>query len=366
MNWANCFELLFVLNNAKVETMKSLIPEEPFLCSDSDLADACVDYCSTINHECIEKCSGNRNCILYCDSNGDDCFDACPCFGDGECLTGCSASCSSSYYQCRDFPESTGEFILCQNQCTGGYAQCAVGCDGYDYACFSDCTRTLEQCFQRCPCQEECPRGCPCPAFQCSGSTSTSFTTETTPPMEMSTNVLILNTFSPSNRPLIINASGELGSGFTFSFGDKTEAYRSCSITWQKELFVFGGRFEQTQISKVIDCQLRQVGELPFTFDYGACANIDDDRIYLCFYSSQFNHCRVALSPTDDVFAVINQSLFNHRYTRIASKDGIILAVGDYGHCKAELLITDSNSWSELADYPFVRGFVKLTCKLMI
>ena len=68
--------------------MKSLSVVESLQCNDVDLSEACVDYCSTINDECIDKCAGNRNCISYCYSNADACVNACPCYSDGDWLLG--------------------------------------------------------------------------------------------------------------------------------------------------------------------------------------------------------------------------------------------------------------------------------------
>ena len=54
-------------------------------------------------------------------------------------------------------------------------------------------------------------------------------------------NILILNTWYRVNVPVITNASGLEDRLFKFQFGNETEVYQSCSITWRNEHYVFGG-----------------------------------------------------------------------------------------------------------------------------
>ena len=144
-------------------------------CADHILGEACVGYCSTINVECIEKCSGNRNCIEFCNSNQAKCINSCPCYG--ECADGCG-DCESSFCQCVD-PESNSDFINCERYFTGVYVDCASDC-GSDLACNSVCARQFDENMKQCPCQEQCPAGCPCPQYDCSTTTSTASTAQTT------------------------------------------------------------------------------------------------------------------------------------------------------------------------------------------
>ena len=141
--------------------------------------------------------------------------------------------------------------------------------------------------------------------------------------------MLVLYTFFPDGRnvPIITNAAGRQDTDFEFVFGEGTEVKYSCSMTWQNELYIFGGGKQnirgKRQISKLIGCQLTRIGELEFDHYWGACANVADAKLYLCFNweSGDLNKCRVATSPTG-VFEEVNQSNYNHCQTRIAASEG--------------------------------------------
>ena len=100
---------------------------------------------------------------------------------------------------------------------------------------------------------------------------------------------------------------------FEFQMDDDTQVYRSCSATLNGELFVFGGysstnnvkkqvsfqhncqKFSkfQIQVSKVIGCELKRIGDLSYDFAYGACGtySIPEERIFLCFPDNQLSKC---------------------------------------------------------------------------
>ena len=67
---------------------------------------------------------------------------------------------------------------------------------------------------------------------------------------------------------------------------------------------------------------MKRIGELDFSHGFGGCANVADDRIYLCFNdsSSDFKKCRVASAPLGH-FSEIMESIEKHRGTRIAASD---------------------------------------------
>ena len=110
------------------------------------------------------------------------------------------------------------------------------------------------------------------------------------------TNVLVLNTMY-RDQAVITNSSGlETDLRFRFKYGENTEVYQSCSIMWHGELYVFGGDDNKRQISKVHSCGLYHYGTLRFPFNNGACANFNDERVYLCFsfFSQGSNQCHFA------------------------------------------------------------------------
>ena len=118
------------------------------------------------------------------------------------------------------------------------YNLCVYSCTNGDLVCNGNCFREYTANLEQCPCRSGCPNGCPGDVYECPETTD----------------VLVLNTQSLSNVPIITNALGREDSDFVFDFGEGTEAYGSCSLTWQNEHFVFGGTNNKTQISKIVGC----------------------------------------------------------------------------------------------------------------
>ena len=61
---------------------------------------------------------------------------------------------------------------------------------------------------------------------------------------------------------VITNANGKDDRDIDFIMGRNTEIEESCSLTWRGEHYVFGGNSQKRQISKIIGCELRNIGEL--------------------------------------------------------------------------------------------------------
>lgn len=187
------------------------------------------------------------------------------------------------------------------------YTRCILSCPPSDVVCLSDCSRYYQQNVGGCPCQPGCPDGCPCSVYECPDNTE----------------VLILNTREPYNAPIITSAFGIEERDFHFAFDKGTEVYHSCAVTWRNQQFIFGGYNEPNQIAKLESCRLTRIGTLPFDHNYGGCASVADNFVYLCFNdnAADIKMCRVALSPTDK-FDFINPSQFDHRKTRVAANNG--------------------------------------------
>ena len=134
--------------------------------------------------------------------------------------------------------------------------------------------------------------------------------------------MLVLNTFY-RDQASITNSSGLEMNLRRFKYGEDTEVKQSCSVLWHGDLYVFGGGENKRQISKVHSCGLYHYGTLRFPFDTGACANFNDERVYLCFnfLSRPSNQCHMASSPGGDFSEVISSN-FDHACTRIAANDG--------------------------------------------
>lgn len=116
-----------------------------------------------------------------------------------------------------------------------------------------------------------------------STTTTRASTTTTTVYDGPLSNVLVLNTWSslthPQNPPVLTNSSGDVERELDFVIDDDTEVERSCSLTWHNKLYVFGGKRQKKQISRVDSCGLHRIGSLAFEHVYGDCVTVADARI---------------------------------------------------------------------------------------
>ena len=112
----------------------------------------------------------------------------------------------------------------------------------YDNICsFVICPINFGQFYpKKSPCMMNCPDGCPCPNYTCIDRTTTTVATTTTGIKDKDT-VLVLNTFSSQNHPLLMNSNGLEDYEFKFEYGDNTSAYMSCSLTFRGQMYMFGG-----------------------------------------------------------------------------------------------------------------------------
>ena len=159
--------------------------------------------------------------------------------------------------------------------------------------------------------------------------TTTSLSTATTPPTTITapkspTSIIVLNTRWSSNVPVITDSTGKAkyaGEDFDFDFGEETEVFDSCSVTYRGDLYIFGGYDQWNQISKVMDCSLKRVGSLSFNFYHGGCAAVNEERSYLCFSSNDMKQCHEGADPLG-AFSKTTKSQFDHRSIRIAASEG--------------------------------------------
>ena len=92
-------------------------------------------------------------------------------------------------------------------------------------------------------------------------------------------------------------------------------------VTFRNRFYVFGGLSQERQISEVTQGELKRIGTLDFDHNLGACSNVDDREIYLCFDLSKYDNmkqCRSAYDPLGK-FTKITKSTFEHRWTRTAA-----------------------------------------------
>ena len=274
----------------------------------------------TNRSECLNQCQGNDSCNFNCDYSAAACTNSCPCFEN--CPAGCDG-CETSFCSCYDY-ESNSDYIACLQKFEVEYNKCLINCPSGDVICLASCARELEQNTETCPCRSECPSGCPCPSYDCSASPSTTpVTTQTTTLGEEKRTVLILNTYWELHTPILTDNSGRYDINFLMVYGDETSAFRSCSVQWRNEMYIFGGKDNfSRQISKLEGCEILRVGTLGFDLKKGACTTIGDRRLYLCFnYTANDSRtCRFASGPLD-TFTATESSIFEHQGIRIAASD---------------------------------------------
>ena len=335
---------------------------------------SCTDDVCSLNEECVSPTGIDCRCKAgferddtkicldidecgaedSCDQNA-DCFNTdgsyeCKCrqgfFGDGlSCFTGtCSDSncpekqkCVSpttldcecivgflfdEYSTCVDVDECEQEPCSENAEClnTEGTFNCScstgfVG-DGFSCSDIDECVDNVHDCSYEAECINT--KG----SFTCScdrgiGAICTSKW------------ILVLNTGNPyvntqNPVPLIINGKGD-SKEIGFNFEDKTQVHGSCSIVWQGLMYIFGGLSLKRQISVVDQCKLTSKGELQFDMSFGACAQRENDEIYICFENQQnmatAQNCRRAFSPLG-TFSKLPNSIYTHRRTRIAVTSG--------------------------------------------
>ena len=78
-----------------------------------------------------------------------------------------------------------------------------------------------------------------------------------------------------------------------FKMESLTEVYQSCSATINGEFYIFGGETQSRQISKIRDCSLKRVGDLPYELQYPACGTFrfPEERSMICFASGYAKSC---------------------------------------------------------------------------
>ena len=202
---------------------------------------------------------------------------------------GCT-DCINAICDCKNV-SSSSNYIECENMVTADYVKCAEKCDVNDFECSTLCNRYYNESLKQCPCQEDCPDGCPCSGYECSdittttsnpSTTTTAVTTSSTSAIKETTSsapgpptsvlVLYADPGHPEKRPLITDVMGRQEYNIWFKFDQDTSVLHSCSLVFQNQMIVFGGSKDASdQISIVDQCQLKRIGSLPIPFEHGAC-----------------------------------------------------------------------------------------------
>ena len=268
----------------------------------SNSTEICVDTdeCSSLRVICPE----NALCVNF--PGGYECNCQEGYFGDGKiCFPGSCTdiNCPSSDHKKCLSPRSN----VCE--CTEGYkfSNSSVCID------VDECLN--EPCDQNADCANEHGNfSCTCSFGYSGDGMSCSVANQT---------VLVLNTRSSDPRafkipPRLVNAQDRNEPITTISFAEETEVLSSCSVTYRNRFYVFGGLIKKRQICELTECEFKRIGSLDFDFDDGACTNVKDLKVYLCFEDDNNRQCRSAVEPLDS-FNIVAPSTYDHQRIRIAA-----------------------------------------------
>ena len=128
-----------------------------------------------------------------------------------------------------------------------------------------------------------------------------------------------MNSYDRRWKPaVLIDSTGRQQELKCFSHDKNSEAGDSCSLVWNNQLFVFGGNYNRRQISRLDQYELHLIGELSFDFYLGACTNMADLKLFLCFQYNSSKGCYWSANPLGD-FKNASLASYHHSPTRISS-----------------------------------------------
>ena len=254
-----------------------------------------VDECSLGTHSCPQKS------ICLNDVGSYTCF----------CIPGFQGENCDDIDECSTVPCSVNQ--TCTN-IIGSYT-----CDckkGYGQVSDKSCADINECIVNKTPCKS----GLTCKntdgSFLCYG---------------VNINILVLNTYK-SEKSVIISGDSHWDAKIKFESG--TSVSFGCSLIFQNYLYVFGGDYHKSsyarQISQLKGSELKRIESLAFNYYMGACANLNNEYIYLCFSDSnqcfsdsnkcfsEFRLCRFSLGP-QKTFHKVAESTDKHLGTNIAA-----------------------------------------------
>ena len=126
---------------------------------------------------------------------------------------------------------------------------------------------------------------------------------------------LVLSTYV-NKTALVVGKKLTLDKLSRFSYDEGSSIHDSCSLMFRNNLYVFGGH----QISRLYGHRLQREGRLQFEFTSGSCANVDDKHIFLCFYKTDRQKCRLAIEPTTSMKEIAQSNHVHGSNNMAASK----------------------------------------------
>ena len=128
---------------------------------------------------------------------------------------------------------------------------------------------------------------------------------------------------------MLVTSAGQQQELACFERDSNTEAYGSCFVNWNNQLFVFGGLvgFDKSdQISRLTGHKLQRVGKLGFDHELGACSVMNSQYIFLCFSRQTFvsngktlEHFKLCRRSTGPLEQFTEQALSNYDHRSIST-----------------------------------------------
>ncbi|CAG5109592.1 Oidioi.mRNA.OKI2018_I69.chr2.g4112.t1.cds [Oikopleura dioica] len=252
-----------VFDNFARESFFHQLPKLNETCTDLDLGEICSTSCGNDLLACLGNCqNGDALCENSCVREGFDCIDGCPCHID--CPAGCQ-DCPADICNICAFPEENEEHIKCLADLEQELMECIGNCGG-NSSCLTLCTVEYSQNILDCPCEENCPNGCPCPHYECED-----------PEAEELNSVLIMHGES-GRDPALANFQSftqDLKVSWYHNGPDRLEfsAKEGCSVLYKGRNYLFGGWYVNFEGGKehgphVLDgCDIKKAEGVSFEFD---------------------------------------------------------------------------------------------------
>jgi len=139
-------------------------------CGDYGTAIECEDACQDVNFKCIINCNGDGQCVSACTRTFTNCLDNCPCHIN--CYEGCPCPNDNDFCVIHCHDKFKDEYDVCHNDLRAQLFKCEDDCGPFNPECEHQCFVNYENQMKNCPCMDNCPEGCPCPAFDCGGGTT--------------------------------------------------------------------------------------------------------------------------------------------------------------------------------------------------
>ena len=308
-------------------------------------AGTCTDDMCPVNQECVKPSKLDCRCK---DGYEGKLWES-TCVDIDECL---SDICHEKAW-CINFPG--GYECHCQNGYVGDGETCLPGscshinCPWTDHKACVSVTSNECKCYggfemnkwSACVDIDECQRGlcdqnakCENKPGKFSCTCSSGFEGDGLSCSELKTvlvlSLMLLDYEGEVKLPLLVDGKGRSDSSFRLSLYFGVGVSSSCSVTYRNRFLVFGGRTNtghaiETQISEVTKCRLKRIGTLPFNHIGGACSNINDRFIYLCFSQGHKRMCRSAEGPLEPFTGIVPSKYDHQRITTVASPSKFFL-----------------------------------------